>query len=202
MRLRPLRRLPLAFGWLTMRGDAATARWIKPVLRQREIRRDTVRVLREIAAQRRLMLEAAACLPTFERPALVVWASQDLVQRDLLPGPGNPEQTRCGSTAVAHATSTASSSPPERRARAASPAGSTRSRKTLRNSVALSSWNEIRAPWPFSGSACSRDLRVERRVSRVVDQHAARVAGAGLGALHVADEPLGIHTGGLPGSCT
>jgi pimeloyl-ACP methyl ester carboxylesterase len=45
MRLRPLRRLPLAFGWLTMRGDAATARWIKPVLKQRKIRRDTVRVL-------------------------------------------------------------------------------------------------------------------------------------------------------------
>ena len=33
MRLRPVRRLPLAFGWLTKRGDAATARWIKPVLR-------------------------------------------------------------------------------------------------------------------------------------------------------------------------
>ena len=31
MRLRPLRRLPLAFGWLTKRGDAATAGWIKPV---------------------------------------------------------------------------------------------------------------------------------------------------------------------------
>jgi pimeloyl-ACP methyl ester carboxylesterase len=79
MRLRPLRRLPLAFGWLTMRGDAATARWIKPVLKQREIRRDTVRVLRGIAAQRQLMLEAAACLPSFERPALVVWANQDRV---------------------------------------------------------------------------------------------------------------------------
>jgi hypothetical protein len=26
MRLRPLRRLPTAFGWLTLRGDAATAR--------------------------------------------------------------------------------------------------------------------------------------------------------------------------------
>src|SRR5205809_590166 len=26
MRLRALRRLPIAFGWLTMRGDAATAR--------------------------------------------------------------------------------------------------------------------------------------------------------------------------------
>jgi pimeloyl-ACP methyl ester carboxylesterase len=79
MRLRPLRRLPLAFGWLTMRGDAATARWIKPVLKQREIRRDTVRVLRGIAAQRHLMLDAAERLPSFERPALVVWASQDRV---------------------------------------------------------------------------------------------------------------------------
>src|SRR5207247_2886934 len=45
MRLRPLRRLPLAFGWLTKCGDAATAHWVKPVLAQREIRRDTVRVL-------------------------------------------------------------------------------------------------------------------------------------------------------------
>jgi pimeloyl-ACP methyl ester carboxylesterase len=79
MRLRPLRRLPLAFGWLTMRGDAATARWINPVLEQRAIRRDTVRVLRGIAAQRHLMLDAAECLPSFERPALVVWASQDRV---------------------------------------------------------------------------------------------------------------------------
>ena len=79
MRLRLLRRLPLAFGWLTMRGDAATARWIKPVLKQREIRRDTVRVLRGIAAQRHLMLDVAAHLPSFERPALVVWASQDRV---------------------------------------------------------------------------------------------------------------------------
>jgi hypothetical protein len=43
MRLRPRRRLPIAFGWLTKRGDAATARWMKPVLQQREIRRDTVR---------------------------------------------------------------------------------------------------------------------------------------------------------------
>jgi pimeloyl-ACP methyl ester carboxylesterase len=79
MRLHPLRRLPLAFGWLTMRGDAATARWIKPVLTQREIRRDTVRVLREIAAQPQLMLEAAERLGSFDRPALVVWASQDRV---------------------------------------------------------------------------------------------------------------------------
>jgi hypothetical protein len=32
MRLRAVRRLPIAFGWLTKRGDPATARWMKPVL--------------------------------------------------------------------------------------------------------------------------------------------------------------------------
>jgi pimeloyl-ACP methyl ester carboxylesterase len=79
MRLRPLRRLPVAFGWLTMRGDAATARWLKPVRRQREIRRDTVRVLRAIAADRDLMIDAATHLPNFDHPALVVWAAEDRV---------------------------------------------------------------------------------------------------------------------------
>ena len=79
LRLRPLRRLPLAFGWLTRRGDAATARWLEPVLRRPEIRRDTVRVLRAIAAALGLLLDAAASLPGFDRPALVVWASQDRV---------------------------------------------------------------------------------------------------------------------------
>ncbi|MET7702874.1 alpha/beta hydrolase [Streptomyces sp. NPDC005485] len=79
MRLRPLRRLPIAFGRLTKRGDAATARWIRPVLRQQEIRRDTVRVLRAAAADTGLLLTAAERLPDFERPALVVWASEDRV---------------------------------------------------------------------------------------------------------------------------
>jgi pimeloyl-ACP methyl ester carboxylesterase len=79
MRLRPLRRLPLAFGWLTMRGDAATARWIKPVLTQPDVRRDTVRVLRGIAAERNLLVDAAERLRGVERPALVVWASEDRV---------------------------------------------------------------------------------------------------------------------------
>jgi pimeloyl-ACP methyl ester carboxylesterase len=79
LRLKPLRRLPVAFGWLTKRGDAATARWLQPVLRQPAIRRDTVHVLRSISAGRDLMLQAAGCLPAFDRPALVVWAQQDRV---------------------------------------------------------------------------------------------------------------------------
>jgi pimeloyl-ACP methyl ester carboxylesterase len=79
MRLRTLRRLPITFGWLTMRGDAATARWMKPVLKQPEIRRDAVRVVRAAVADNHLMLEAAECLPSFNRPALVVWATGDRV---------------------------------------------------------------------------------------------------------------------------
>jgi pimeloyl-ACP methyl ester carboxylesterase len=79
MRLRPMRRLPIAFGWLTMRGDAATARWLKPVLTQPEIRRDAVRVLRAAAADTHLLVEAAERLPGFNHPALVVWAAGDRV---------------------------------------------------------------------------------------------------------------------------
>jgi pimeloyl-ACP methyl ester carboxylesterase len=36
-------------------------------------------VLRAAAAQPHLMLDAAVCLPTYHRPALVVWASEDRV---------------------------------------------------------------------------------------------------------------------------
>ena len=79
MRLRPLRRLPVAFGWLTRRGDAATARWIKPVLTQPDVRRDTARMLRAVFADKRLLLRAAESLPAFDRPALVVWAADDRV---------------------------------------------------------------------------------------------------------------------------
>ena len=79
MRLRPVRRLPIAFGWLTKRGDTATARWMRPVLTQPAIRRDTVRVLRAAAADKRLLVTAAERLPEFKHPALVVWASEDRV---------------------------------------------------------------------------------------------------------------------------
>jgi pimeloyl-ACP methyl ester carboxylesterase len=79
MRLRAVRRLPVAFGWLTRRGDAATARWMKPVMTQPEIRRDAVRMLRAAAADTGLLLRAAECFPGFNRPALVVWASEDRV---------------------------------------------------------------------------------------------------------------------------
>jgi pimeloyl-ACP methyl ester carboxylesterase len=79
MRFRIFRRLPLAFGWLTKRGDAATKRWLQPVLTQHEIRRDAVRMLRAAASDTGLLLAAAERLPGFDRPALVVWANEDRV---------------------------------------------------------------------------------------------------------------------------
>jgi pimeloyl-ACP methyl ester carboxylesterase len=79
MRLRPVRRLPIAFGWLTKRGDAATARWIRPLLADAAIRRDTVRVLRAAAASPDFLLEAAERLPSFDRPVLLAWATEDRV---------------------------------------------------------------------------------------------------------------------------
>ncbi|MEU5266021.1 alpha/beta hydrolase [Amycolatopsis sp. NPDC021455] len=79
MRLRAVRRLPIAFGWLTKRGDAATREWIRPLLSEAAIRRDTVGVLRAAAASPGILLEAAERLPGFDRPVLVVWASEDRV---------------------------------------------------------------------------------------------------------------------------
>jgi pimeloyl-ACP methyl ester carboxylesterase len=79
LRVRPVRRLPVAFGWLTKRGDAWAARWMRPVLTQAGIRRDTVRVLRAVAGNKDLLVGAAERLPEFKHPALVVWAREDRV---------------------------------------------------------------------------------------------------------------------------
>jgi pimeloyl-ACP methyl ester carboxylesterase len=76
MRVRALRRLPFAFGWLTKRGDAATARWSAAVP---AVRGDAVRALRGLGASRRVLLDAADGLAAFGGPALVVWASEDRV---------------------------------------------------------------------------------------------------------------------------
>jgi pimeloyl-ACP methyl ester carboxylesterase len=79
MRLRPVRRAPIAFGWLTKRGDAVTTRWLEPILTRPEIRRDTVRMLRATMADTAILNRAAERLAGFDRPALVVWASEDRV---------------------------------------------------------------------------------------------------------------------------
>jgi pimeloyl-ACP methyl ester carboxylesterase len=79
LRLRAVRRMPMAFGWLTKRGDATTRAWMRPIWTQPEIRRDATRMLRAAFSDRNLLVEAASSLTTFDRPALVVWAADDRV---------------------------------------------------------------------------------------------------------------------------
>jgi pimeloyl-ACP methyl ester carboxylesterase len=77
MRFAPMRRLPIAFGWLIKRDFAAapTREWVAPYLSDRAIRRDTVKVLRGIDP--RYTLEAAEALRSFDRPAMLAWAVED-----------------------------------------------------------------------------------------------------------------------------
>src|SRR5260370_39073822 len=73
------RRLPFAFGWMAKRPipPAVTDTWLRPVLTQREIRRDLTKYLR--SSNKGDMLVAAERLQSFDRPALVIWAKEDRV---------------------------------------------------------------------------------------------------------------------------
>jgi len=79
MRLKPVRRLPIAFGRLTKRGDAATKRWMRPLLKQKEIRRDVVGILRAAMRDKEAVVQVGERLRDFKLPALVVWATKDRV---------------------------------------------------------------------------------------------------------------------------
>ncbi|HBE25922.1 MAG TPA: alpha/beta hydrolase [Ktedonobacter sp.] len=79
LRLRALRRLPLAFGWMAKRPipREITDAWLRPLLSQREIRRDLLKYLRHY--NKGDLLAAAERLRSFDRPALVIWALEDRV---------------------------------------------------------------------------------------------------------------------------
>jgi pimeloyl-ACP methyl ester carboxylesterase len=72
-----MRRLPIAYGWLIKRdfAGAPTREWVEPFLSNREIRRDTAKVLRGI--EPRYTIEAAEKLRAFDRPAMLAWAVED-----------------------------------------------------------------------------------------------------------------------------
>ena len=79
LRLRALRRLPMALGWMAKRPvpNAVTDAWLHPLLTQRQIRRDLLKYLRHY--DKRDLLAAAERLRSFDRPALVIWAAEDRV---------------------------------------------------------------------------------------------------------------------------
>ena len=77
LRLRPLRRLPIAYGWLSKKpiDHDAEDSYVVPVLTRGEIRRDVRRVLAGLDP--RYTLDAAARLTAFDKPALIAWSADD-----------------------------------------------------------------------------------------------------------------------------
>jgi pimeloyl-ACP methyl ester carboxylesterase len=79
LRIRAMRRLPMAFGRMAKRPipHDVTDSWVKPLLSNRKIRRDLVRYVRP--ARKRTMVEIGERMREFDKPALVVWAAEDKV---------------------------------------------------------------------------------------------------------------------------
>jgi pimeloyl-ACP methyl ester carboxylesterase len=83
VQLRPIRRSPLGYGWVTRRPieQAIMRSFTQPVARNSGVRRDLTRLLR--AVDTRYTHEAADALSTFDRQSLVLWAADDkLFPRD------------------------------------------------------------------------------------------------------------------------
>jgi pimeloyl-ACP methyl ester carboxylesterase len=80
LRLRPLRRLPMTWGWMSKRPvpDGVMDRWFRPLQTRPEVRRDLRKYALSIP-RRDVLLGWHERLRSFERPALVVWASEDRV---------------------------------------------------------------------------------------------------------------------------
>jgi pimeloyl-ACP methyl ester carboxylesterase len=76
-----LRRLPMTYGPLSKRPVPREImdRWFGPALESREVRRDLRKYVTSAADGRRHLLAAADALSAFDRPALVAWASEDLL---------------------------------------------------------------------------------------------------------------------------
>ena len=80
LRFRPLRRLPLTWGWMSKRPvpDEVMDAWFRPIQTSREIRRD-LRKYGGSTPPKDVLLEWAECQRAFQGPVLVVWASEDRV---------------------------------------------------------------------------------------------------------------------------
>ncbi|MHB8531090.1 MAG: alpha/beta fold hydrolase [Solirubrobacteraceae bacterium] len=80
LRLRFVRRLPIAFGWMAKHRlpDALIDRWIAPGLADGRVRRDLRRYV--TSARRSQMVEFCERLRSFRGPALIVWTPEDKVQ--------------------------------------------------------------------------------------------------------------------------
>jgi pimeloyl-ACP methyl ester carboxylesterase len=77
LRLRPLRRLPIAYGWLSNEAPEREVEdsYVLPVLTRGPIRRDVRKVLRGVDPS--YTIDAATKLAHWDRPALIAWSQND-----------------------------------------------------------------------------------------------------------------------------
>ncbi|WP_275560386.1 alpha/beta hydrolase [Streptomyces sp. 5-6(2022)] len=80
LKLAPLRRLPMTWGWMTKRpvDREVMDAWFQPLWSSPEVRRDLRKYVLGVPPVHEL-LHWAEALRTFDRPALVAWASEDRV---------------------------------------------------------------------------------------------------------------------------
>ncbi|MEU8878260.1 alpha/beta hydrolase [Streptomyces javensis] len=80
LKLAPLRRLPMTWGWMTKRpvDREVMDAWFQPLWTSPEVRRDLRKYVLGVPPVNEL-LHWADALRTFDRPALVAWASEDRV---------------------------------------------------------------------------------------------------------------------------
>lgn len=78
MRLRPLRRAPMSWGWMSKRPvpNEIMDEWFRPLATSRAIRRD-FRAYAGSVPDKATLLEWAERQRAFDRPVLVVWAIED-----------------------------------------------------------------------------------------------------------------------------
>jgi len=78
LRIRALRRLPIAYGWMSKRlPHSLSDEWLRPAQADRAIRRDIAKFIR--TADTGVFERVPERLRSFDRPALVVWAAEDRV---------------------------------------------------------------------------------------------------------------------------
>ncbi len=79
LRLRPLRRLPMTFGWMTKRPIPSEVfdSWLDAFAADRQVRRDVHKMMRSV--DRSQLVDAAGRLDEFQGRSLVIWAAEDKV---------------------------------------------------------------------------------------------------------------------------
>src|SRR5689334_891679 len=79
MRIKPARRMPISFGWLTRESppDEIMESYLRPVQTSSGVRRDVTKFLRNV--NRKYTLEAAEKLKGFDQPVLLAWGDHGKV---------------------------------------------------------------------------------------------------------------------------